>query len=551
MWRRRMHDGTVYCGWEPSRTDLTGRSYLYALLPIGVGTAAVESLTGYISRLAAAHAVETGVLVNHELLPRIPYTKGVRAGQTPTKLPRYSFYIDAHTLNGVGYRARLWVSLLEQLTCIQRLDLLTALPWANAISSVHLLRPCRAWCPCCYGDCPSPAAYEPLLWAFQIVTVCPTHWRPLDSICPACGRTQYVFSSKSRPGYCSRCRWWLGREPEPGNFDDLTEQVRIAEMVGELLAASPSLSAGFGLDLFRENIGNYVCCAGGNLRFRASIHVGRWLNGSNAPRMDSLAALSCSQKVSMVRLLTERIPVTNIDHQRSPYAHYRIADSVVEEALRTALRAGIPPPLRDVANQLGYRSVATLQNRYPGLCSEIASQRRTRRKVSSPPAGRAPVPRERIEKALIAELSKVSLTSLGAVAVSVGLRNRRRLYKGFHDLRQAIVAKNERIRKQRVDAIENALRVAFDERPVPTVTEVARRLGFVCVTSVTSRFPKLAAELRRRRPAGLTKNAHRESEHVRQRLTEALLESPPPSFFRNRQKSCGPPDQDLRSFADL
>ena len=87
-------------------------------------------------------------------------------------------------------------------------------------------------------------------------------------------------------------------------------------MVGELLAPSPSLPAGFGLDLFPENIGNYVRCAGGNLRFRGGIrhrHVGRWLNGSNAPRMDSLAALSCSQKVSMVRLMTERIPVTNTD----------------------------------------------------------------------------------------------------------------------------------------------------------------------------------------------------------------------------------------------
>src|SRR5215510_9561974 len=114
-----MHEDVLYVGWEPSPPDIIRRSCLYALAPIGVGTAAVESLTGYISRLAAAHAVETGVLVNHELLPRIAYTKGVRAGQTPTKLPS-SFYIDAHTLNGIGGRPRLWVSLLEQLTCIQR-----------------------------------------------------------------------------------------------------------------------------------------------------------------------------------------------------------------------------------------------------------------------------------------------------------------------------------------------------------------------------------------------------------------------------------------------
>lgn len=256
---RRMSNESVYESWESSRVSLSGRSYLYALAPIGVNTAAVESLTGYIARLAAAHAVETGILVNHELLPRIPYTKGVRAGQTPTKLPRYSFYIEAHTLNGMGRRSRLWVSLLEKLTCIRRLDLLTALPWSDAISCMHL-RKNRAWCPLCYGGENSPAqsAYEPLLWAFQIVTVCPNHRRQLDSNCPACGRTQYVFSSKTRPGYCSRCQCWLGRKPESSTYDDLTEQIRIAEMVGELLARSPSLPPGFDFDLFRKNIGNYV-----------------------------------------------------------------------------------------------------------------------------------------------------------------------------------------------------------------------------------------------------------------------------------------------------
>jgi hypothetical protein len=93
-----MHNATLYKGWEVQRTEVNGRSYLFHLPPIGIGTAEVESLTGYISRLAAAHAVETGVLVNRELPPRIPHTKGARAGRVPEKLPRYSFYLDAHTL---------------------------------------------------------------------------------------------------------------------------------------------------------------------------------------------------------------------------------------------------------------------------------------------------------------------------------------------------------------------------------------------------------------------------------------------------------------------
>jgi hypothetical protein len=66
-------------------------------------------------------------------------------GHGPSKLPRYSFFLDAYSLNSAGERSRLWVSLLERLTCLDRLDVLTTLPWAKTISCVHLLRTSRAW----------------------------------------------------------------------------------------------------------------------------------------------------------------------------------------------------------------------------------------------------------------------------------------------------------------------------------------------------------------------------------------------------------------------
>jgi hypothetical protein len=59
-----MHSAAVYGEWESVPVQWIQRSYLYSLPPIGIGTAAVESFTGYIARLAAAHAVEAGVLVN-------------------------------------------------------------------------------------------------------------------------------------------------------------------------------------------------------------------------------------------------------------------------------------------------------------------------------------------------------------------------------------------------------------------------------------------------------------------------------------------------------
>jgi AraC-like DNA-binding protein len=216
-------------------------------------------------------------------------------------------------------------------------------------------------------------------------------------------------------------------------------------------------------------------------------------------------ALSLSQEVSMLRLLTEKIGVDSAvaGQNHSPRAHYRVADSAVEEALRTALREDIPRPLAEIATHLGYRSVAPLQNRYRELCGQIISKRRFGLKsFPNPPS--TPLPRERIEQALSEALNHDGPVSLHSVAAKIGLRNRRRLYKGFHDFRLAIAAKNKRFRKERVDAIEGALRAAFDETPVPTVTDVARRLGLRDVTRITRRFPDLSAALRRWRQAPST-----------------------------------------------
>jgi hypothetical protein len=53
---------TAYEMWDITSPDLPPCSRLYPLEPIGVGTPLVESLTGYIARLAEAHCVSTGVL---------------------------------------------------------------------------------------------------------------------------------------------------------------------------------------------------------------------------------------------------------------------------------------------------------------------------------------------------------------------------------------------------------------------------------------------------------------------------------------------------------
>ena len=558
-----MCDATLYGGLELSRPHIPARSHLCALPPIGVGTAFVESLTGYIQRLAVAHTVETGTLVNRELLPRIPYTKGTRAGQAPAKPPDYSFYFGAHTLNGTGHRTRLWVAVLEELTRVQRLDLLTALPWANAISCGHLLRTSRAWCPSCYQNWHSlrQPLYEQLLWMFQMVTVCPSHRQSLESRCPECGRTQYVFSSKSRPGYCSRCQSWLGRSCEADAGDvDLTDQQRAAEMVGELLAVSPCIRGTVGTDLFRKNVRTLVRKAGGGLQLRASIqgaNVRSSMRWRNVPQIDSLLRLSRNLNVSIVRVLTESIESNSeTNHKSALHIRANVPGRVVEQDLECALRAGIPPSLKVPANQL----VASLRNPNPKLRRELASGSHEMPNVSSHRADMAPVPRERIESALVEELNKDGFTVLRVVAASVGLTSKRRIYEEFRELRMAIVAKNAKFRKRQgatvetcVRAeIERALRSSFNEQAIPTVAEVAHRLGFTAVRPVTWRFPELTAELRAcRRRARRSECAHPVSENVRQRLAEALAEHPPPPCSEIVKRVAGHKTQIREGFPDL
>jgi hypothetical protein len=576
-----MLDSTIYESWEVSRSSVAHRSYLYPIAPLGVGTGAVESLTGYISRLAAAHAVKTGALILHELRSRIPCTKGVWAGRVPSNSSHSSFYLDAHSLNGVGTRARAWVSLLERLTCLPRLDLLTMLPWADTLSCVRLLRTRRVWCPFCYGveGCSGQPPYERLLWALQVVTACSAHRRALESICPFCGRPQYVLSFRSRPGYCSRCNRWLGRAGESAPVDpDLTEAMAVAEMVEELLAASPTLPAHFAPDLLRESVRGLVWGAGGYRRLRAEIpgfFVRGWIRGRSGPRIDSLVKLSRGLHVSLLRVLTERIDIRirakahqTKTHQKCPWkAHYRVASGVVEEALRAAVQAATPPSLQEIAGQVGYLSVYPLRFRYPALCCEIQRKRRAALRISHPFPLRPPVPREWIEKALLAELDKPGFTDLGAVAESVGLSSKRRLYKDFHDLRAAIIAKNATIRRQQREATKAALKTAIqaslasasNQQPVPTVEELARRLGYATSKPLTSRFPELVVQLRACRQAlrpvmsgpRVNRCAYRASEQVRQRLTEALGEFPPPSCAQVVRSISGHRTQMRETFPDL
>jgi hypothetical protein len=184
----------VFEVWDLAIEPVAARSRLYALTPMGLGTPFVEGLSGYVVRLAEAHAVSVGSLVAKELSGSIN-PGGIHLGNVP------------YAINGVGGSAKRWVQALETMTLRSDLRDLTLLPFERLFPKAFLFRRVRAWCPTCYELTASRGEpiYEQLLWCLKLVEVCPRHRRLLATTCPHCLRSQRPLSAASRSGICSRC----------------------------------------------------------------------------------------------------------------------------------------------------------------------------------------------------------------------------------------------------------------------------------------------------------------------------------------------------------
>jgi hypothetical protein len=459
-----MPDPVIYESWGDlnPRGTLPKRSYLYRLQPIAVGSVYVESLTGYVARLAEAHSVATGALMALELRPRVSPDSWVAAKQQRS-FQNSSFIYDAHILNGLGESPRQWTGMLEALTGQDSLHTLTMLNWGQVISNCDLLRRVRAWCPHCYGSWrnTNQPIYEPLLWNICAVTVCLNHRRPLARCCPHCKRESPLLTSKARPGYCYRCRGWLG-----------------------------------------------------------------------APVQNELAEYADAGELHIARILTERIPAGDREWsgardllaQRSSGVCSLRPASQVRRALEEALNSVIPVSLAHVAQQLGYRRVHTLRRRYPELCDEIqkkhdnigsAAPRRGERYAHPTPE----MAREALERAV----RDSPRQSLIAICKEIGYRNVSSLYHRFPELCRALVTKNRAWREQKDQRVGALITKALDEQPVPTLKEMARRIGHY-PHLLRSRFPELCAAL----VAQLPERKRLQRERIRKQLEDALQQNPAP-----------------------
>ena len=474
----------IYSPLDLRFPNLSPRTGLYPLLPIGVGTAMIESLTSYLTRLAQAHDISTRTLIAGYLRFRIPTAQVADASQDNNWNRHFLDY--AHTLNGMTDRVEDWIFALEECTGVANLRFSTMAIWKGIFSHRGLLRSKRAWCAFCYHEwqASGQTIYEPLLWALADVSTCPRHQRTLTGSCPHCRYRPHVLMPRSRPGCCPHCHHWLGSKitqaPTSGSDTGSHDSRVKTDGIAQLLASAPLIQQPPSKHIMWTNLQSCVRdLAGGN----ASV-FGRgtglnpctfvfWFAGCKLPAFTSLNKLCYRLGMPLFRFLTERLVAGDPDWENA----------------RTTLS------LHETQVQPNNRRRAVLPSQ--GFCpAEISDQE--------------------IKRVLQCALRENPPPTIPHIAGRLGIP-RHRIYTHFPGFYKAL-------RAARQSQLEAAAKAALLESPPPTLRELEKQRGLPRVT-LRACFPSLYHEL----AARSAQRRFRKREETKRILQVACAEDPPPS----------------------
>ncbi|HEY1353409.1 MAG TPA: TniQ family protein [Ktedonobacteraceae bacterium] len=307
----------IYEAWDLSNVAAPVRSTLYALSPIGMGTAFVESLTSYIARLADAHSVFCGRLIEKVIAPLVP-------GYSPLERQHGLFRGDgdkSNLVNATGIRALYAVQALETLTLRTDLRHLTLLFLAEGFYSRGLIRQTKAWCPVCYEEWRNAGqlVYDPLLWVFQDISICMRHKQRLLTHCPYqdCNRSCQPLAWRAQPGYCPFCQRWLGmpledgeKAKEPFTEEEIVWQQWVSDALGNTLAVAPEFSnrpereqvSKVLAHTVQQLSGGYIATLARTLGLGIP-QLGQWVRNEKVPQMDMLLRICSALSLSLHEML--------------------------------------------------------------------------------------------------------------------------------------------------------------------------------------------------------------------------------------------------------
>ncbi len=539
----------LFDSWSLSSSPIPPRSRLYSLEPIGIGTALVESLSGYVARLAEAHSVSVGDLVGR-VLSDVPNAQGAIIPPVAKAGGRggHGFRVCGYTVNGVTDRAKKWVHALEVATSRRDLWYLTLLPFRYALPD-HLFHRHRAWCAPCFEQwrLNGQTVYEPLLWAIKVSSHCPVHQRPLSHTCPCCGRALNLLGVFSQPGFCERRGGWLGApyadsdQSQPSSTSG-EDQTWSCTQVGGLLAMLPRVDPVAARESLRRSLIVYLEeVAGGNVLALAEYvrcphsMLHSWLAGAALPRLENLLRIARYLNVPISSFYAPLGPTpTNIAAALQAVA-IRGKRSVspsrhafeIRRALLAAFDDAVPLSVTEIARRLGYTTTYSLYEVDRAICYKITARYRQsggRHWWKKPGAPR--VCETLLKEILEQSLSSTEPTSVHQIAVRLEHPNSGYIQQKFPELCAAIGKKIVQAKQDRLQSMRRTLRNALHEHPPPTLTDLSHRVGYSHSAILRRHEPALCDQLMAqyrfystKRRSGLEKEA-----------MAALRETPAPSL---------------------
>jgi len=545
----------VYDSWDLTPPKVRPRSRLYPLPAMGVGTPFSESCTGYIARLAAEHWTSVGSLFGHRIAP---------ASNKPHLLStKFKFEIQAwtvffpvaHSLNGLGATAKDWIEVLQTLTQRRDLRCLTMLRWSSVFSELSLSRSIHEWCPLCYQAQrdSTGVVYDQLLWSLVTVEVCPRHERSLETSCQHCQRQTRPLDSRSRPGFCCRCRKWLGfskssirNNGDPLESDEIAYKLWVAKQMGELIARAPGMEADPTINKVTafvpaciEKLTDGNVCAFARLVEVNQTTVSGWCrNTRGVPRLDLLLRVCYRLGASLCDLLTKESVSLNhelIDQSLSRMPVIRLQRShengEIRGAFLTALKSDSAPSVHEFSASLGYKNSDFLRSKYSDLCKKLTARyRKSDRYLERKQAPRRILADKTIKDALQKALKEPVTPSLPEIRKRLGYQSKyvgkNVLQRRFPELCQAIRERRAAQRVKYQKHLRRKLKSILREEPAPTLTEVAKRLGFRRYNYLLEHHPDLCRVIVRRH------SEYRKAQFngIPDKLSGILREDPPDIF---------------------
>ena len=334
--------------------------------------------------------------------------------------------------------------------------------------------------------------YEKLIWSLYSTNACHVHELPLIEQCPHCNKKLKVLSGKSRPGFCSACRYWLGSNlvkfDEFRNFrDDEEKKKEIWKVIraGEFLSETPFSFAGLNEienneRYFPQNLLRQIeMLSHGSINDFSHkfgiwhVTVRRLLVGEVLPTIEIILKLSVLLKIPPVELF-DSSDSGGIQNKAQASSQKQLSKEELTDRLKDYLEEHPSPSANEVSRRTGW-TTTRLQRHFPAECRMIVDQYLNSVKQKIPD-----LTEDEIESVLTKASRENPPPSLQSVFRKIGCRNTGyRYYQKFPKLCQKIANRYKKSKLKKFDATgaKKIMRTALKENPPPSFSEVARRIG--------------------------------------------------------------------------